>query len=246
MQKRRKKKKAFTMIEMMVVIAVIGIVAGMVFKVFSVAVRNANKAKTIQILQVFAHLVNEYKAEYGICPPVQPIKTAGGAYTPVPYGTGGIQPSYMIYENVSVTEEYFASSIPYLSSGFGNPTAPPRVYGLLAYFEPNPPFGLRNDRFHEGDDWRQDNERDAAFKKRVWAIWEKIRPTWGWNAGGFEATAGSGVPLRVNKPRVLDGWGSIINYESLPPHSSYRLWSNGPDGNNDNGGNDDIIAEQTQ
>ena len=47
---------------------------------------------------------------------------------------------------------------------------------------------------------------------------------------------------------TVDPWGNPLNYKPVEPGGedaagrSYRLWSNGPDGRDDDGGNDDILS----
>ena len=43
-----------------------------------------------------------------------------------------------------------------------------------------------------------------------------------------------------NTQTIKDAWGNEINYVPANGYQGYKLWSNGPNGNNDSGANDDI------
>jgi hypothetical protein len=43
-----------------------------------------------------------------------------------------------------------------------------------------------------------------------------------------------------NTHTINDAWDTELRYECLPPYSTFRLWSAGPDRNNSNGGGDDL------
>lgn len=46
--------------------------------------------------------------------------------------------------------------------------------------------------------------------------------------------------------RVMDGWGSDLLYECMPPFQAYRLWSIGPNYKDDNGEVDDVGVKWTE
>ncbi len=41
---------------------------------------------------------------------------------------------------------------------------------------------------------------------------------------------------------IWDAWRRDLHYVSHPPYETYKLWSNGPNGINENGGGDDIVS----
>lgn len=67
----RSSRQAFTLIEMLVVIAVIGILAGIIFRMMVTASQAALRARTMGRLEQVANALNEYRAEYGQYPPVR-------------------------------------------------------------------------------------------------------------------------------------------------------------------------------
>ncbi len=74
-------REAFTLIEMMVVVAVIGVLIAGVFRLMGAAGENNNKAKTIARLQRLQNALSGFYAEYGTYPPV----TQGDYASPDPY-----------------------------------------------------------------------------------------------------------------------------------------------------------------
>jgi prepilin-type N-terminal cleavage/methylation domain-containing protein len=49
-----------------------------------------------------------------------------------------------------------------------------------------------------------------------------------------------------NLHSIWDAWDSELRYECLPPYSTYRLWSIGPNRNDNNGGGDDLGVAPTE
>ncbi len=74
MQKRQKRERsaAFTLIEMMVVVAIIGILIAGVFRLMGAAGENNKKAVTIARMQKLQNALSGFYAEYGTYPPVTP------------------------------------------------------------------------------------------------------------------------------------------------------------------------------
>lgn len=70
MKKRAGRTKGFTLIEMMVVIALIGILIGGVFRLIGLAGDNAKEAETTDRLQRLENALSGFYAEYGTYPPV--------------------------------------------------------------------------------------------------------------------------------------------------------------------------------
>ncbi|MFA6633287.1 MAG: type II secretion system protein, partial [Kiritimatiellia bacterium] len=64
------RRAAFTLIEMMVVVALIGILVGGVFRLLSAAGENARRAETIERLQRVENAISGFYAKYGTYPPV--------------------------------------------------------------------------------------------------------------------------------------------------------------------------------
>ena len=70
MKKDNNIRAAFTLIEMMVVVALIGILIGGIFRIIGMAASNAAEADTIQRIQRVENALSGFYAEYGSYPPV--------------------------------------------------------------------------------------------------------------------------------------------------------------------------------
>lgn len=70
MKNLKKRKKGFTLIELLTVIAIIGILAGILIPVVGSARKSANKAKSKTQLNGYANAIIQYKSEYGYWPPI--------------------------------------------------------------------------------------------------------------------------------------------------------------------------------
>lgn len=64
------RQRGFTLIEMMVVIALIGILIGGVFRLLGLSGENAKEAETVERLQRLENALSGFYAEYGMYPPV--------------------------------------------------------------------------------------------------------------------------------------------------------------------------------
>ena len=69
-EKKETGREAFTLIEMMVVVALIGILIGGVFRLIGATGENAKRAETIDRLQRVENALSGFYAEYGTYPPV--------------------------------------------------------------------------------------------------------------------------------------------------------------------------------
>ena len=65
-------RDAFTLIEMMVVVALVGILIGGVFRLLSAAGESAKRAETIERIQRLENAISGFYAKYGTYPPVTP------------------------------------------------------------------------------------------------------------------------------------------------------------------------------
>jgi len=105
-----KNNKAFSLVELLVVMAIICVLSGIVFRLFSSTMRDAAEAETIAILERISNACAEYRAEYGEYPPVTSIK----------------------YEYESPTNQSPWLRYDYIPN---NPEGSPKLfeYGLIAY-----------------------------------------------------------------------------------------------------------------
>lgn len=62
---KKRKNKGFTLIEMLVVIAIIGILATMITPAITSAIRKAKEAKCLNNLKQFSHLLQMYEVDGG-------------------------------------------------------------------------------------------------------------------------------------------------------------------------------------
>lgn len=219
-----KRKSAFTLIEMMITIAVIGIIMGMVFKMFSIAMDKTRQARTQKVLEQTAFVLNEYYAEYGIYPPA----------------TAGANSVAYVYENVEATKILHPDSINYYSPGSASPHAPPREYGLVAYLVRCPPEDTPTfAQGQTGKEWLQDTDRDMNVKNKWAPFIEGLIYT-----DAEAGDGGSAAAFVKSRKTILDGWDQDLIYVCDAPYNSYRLWSKGRDKANNNGDGDDIVVDR--
>lgn len=72
-------RKGFTLIELLTVVAIIGILAGILIPTIGAAMTSAKKAKGRNQMRQYATAIKQYKAEYGYYPPVGQLKTSAKA-----------------------------------------------------------------------------------------------------------------------------------------------------------------------
>ena len=197
--KRLLNRRAFTLIEMLMVMVIIGILTGMVFKLLAYATRQAATAEAVSNLEKLADALTEFRAEYGHYPPTQ-----SGRYEYQVEGQDGRAVNYL--NNPATTNTVYG-------------------YGLVAYlYDRNPPsvrLAFTNDTR-----WIPDTPRDRRCKER-WAhllpainYGHKGRVIEGF---GAEYT---NVTMFVED---CEAWDNEVQYESTPPYKTYKLWSLGPD-----------------
>lgn len=77
--RRRRAAAAFTMIELLVVVAIIAILIAGVFRLASAVGENTKRAETVSRIEKLQNALAGYYAEYGVYPPVERIRS--GDYT---------------------------------------------------------------------------------------------------------------------------------------------------------------------
>ena len=197
----------------MVVIVVIVILAGIVFKLLEMANRDAFKAETIGILEALSHAIEEFRMEYGQYPPTTNMMYA--------FPNRDAQPRFL--------RDDFIPNNP--NSGLGQEMF---TYGLVSYLWPRSRGGINAT---ESIYYVPDTERDEQAKKK-WAMFleplnehnrktdsEPLDPP-----RRADKWTGQKTIYTNSYETVNDPWGGEIRYESLPPYMTYRLWSLGPDG----------------
>ena len=213
----------FTLIEMLVVIVIIVILMGVVFRLSRAAMERGNNARETARVAILKALIEEFHAEYGIYPPVpeydgqQPIAFNG------PFPKDGNDLSF--YVNHYAGSEIFQ-------------------FGLLSFFIDRPEFGQRTFEPRVGGRSRDDvrgswegyndtipatgalsqSSKDKAFVKRVKPILSKLGD---FKPGTEYDKDGHTLGFRA---RILDIWEREYVYISEPPYTSYLVFSKGADG----------------
>lgn len=232
----------FTLIEMLVVVIIIAILAGMVLGLSKLGTNWTAKSKTNEKLGRLRAAIEEFKAEYGKYPPVNDPGEYGGQ----PFGY-----EYAVASNMTVVT---------LTTVFGDGSARPNnpwgsrtifTFGLMSFLVtrysgyaanlnvPDPPYvellgenQWRRYNISAGDQTRDVNAV-ARWSAHLTGVYETRQ------VGRTTGIANQNYGWTNNYLSVWDGWGRELNYKSDPPYTSYRLWSNGPDGTS---GNADDVA----
>jgi len=226
--------RAFTLIEMLVVIAIILIMSGIVLKTTGLVLRSMAKSKAQHDLQQIQNALNEYHAEYGNYPPVD----------------------FLAYEyegdktRKRLTVDWLADPtrntpglpdfVPDMGgrSGWPMPPGSPALvgreglgyrYGLVAYLWPRD-----RGQVHWYD---KDTDRDKAAKAKWAGYLADVGLAGGENAHTISTPAAMVFTNAVET--IRDPWRQDYHYVSRPPYQSYKLWSDGPTGNSA----DDINAD---
>lgn len=228
------RRGSFTLIEILVVITIIGILAGMVFKMMGYAGRQSQKAQTIQILEKVAHALEEYKAEYGQYPP------ADGMTYKYENNSSNYQPPWLSQNYFSKPHAWQSGNMPDFYK-----------YGLVSYLAPRARDMMHNlthasissnmMSFHGntakysnlfasvgvGTKFIDDEDRDKSAKARWAHFLEGIISKSDTNIIPYMAM---GTPYSNSMETIKDAWSSEINYECKPPYLTCKLWSSGLDG----------------
>jgi prepilin-type N-terminal cleavage/methylation domain-containing protein len=242
---KRRLKSGFTLIEILVVVVIILVLSGVLFRISSLVSYKASVAKAVSDMEKIRNALEEYYAEYGIYPP-----TTDNAYI---YENANWQFSVMrtyIQQNqgsISDSEESAAME--------GNTDHIGYQYGLVSHLFFRQRGVTSVPAADQGDyvvsqqlPYSEDTERDLAAKRR-WAHYlegiglEEAGNDWmksqieydanlnisGVGSPSFPGPALSGAAsgqVYFNAMAVLvDPWGGELKYESRPPFQSYELWS---------------------
>ncbi len=262
------KRNGFTLIEMLIVVVIIAILAGMVFKLMGAGGASSDIAKTRRQLEMLANALEEFRAEYG-------------KYPPVALNRNGVQP--MRYEFPKPPEQWNpnAASLAGTLSGLSRDQSEVFTFGLVSYLIPrvegnaehaheklfDDGNGLKDahiwycqnssgsshafdpgkmkDSNHDGKD--DDTGRSMSTKvkrkdsSRDLRACNKIAPYINPIKYEWWSEHAYGNTMYTNRYwSVQDPWYHDLHYKSDPPYDSYRIWSDGPDGKD--GTADDIVA----
>jgi prepilin-type N-terminal cleavage/methylation domain-containing protein len=225
-RKNNSSRDAFTLVEMLVVVVIILVLLGVVFKMVRPASEHAAKAQTANKLAKVAAAIEEFYAEYGQYPPVpvysENVTKEDNIRQPIFFErlrTSGMSPNL-----VSVIAEKSTSE------------APVFVFGLLSFLmdregrDPSDDFGS----MYTISQWTKYNSSQEGDRKRDDAVVDRIRPFLeGITRSDIrvrKVSGGAGQEYTNSYTTVLDAWERNLVYISPPPHQTYILFSKGPDG----------------
>ena len=235
MKRMKASRHGFTLIELMVVVVIILVLAGMLFKIADLVGDKSARGRAIADIQKIENALNEYYSAYGIYPPV-----SQNAY--VYEWTDGQPATFQKF----LQDKNDPNSQPFFGDVPRNPRDPTDKYAIpskkdwhLGY-----EYGLVShlylrDRGTQGNCWYdEDTDRDIAAKKK----WQHFLEGLHLYVRGKAMAPPSGMEaIQVYSNQVAsvrDPWGRDYQYQCKPPFVKYRVWSIGPDG--DNGSGDDV------
>jgi prepilin-type N-terminal cleavage/methylation domain-containing protein len=234
-----RRRRAFTLVEMLVVIVIICILAGIVFYLTQAAGDYKARAITVANLQKTRAAIEEFHAQYGVYPPVgnnDPNHDYSQPYAvgyEMPSVTGMNQTAYSLLVGTYKTNVVFNFNLmSYLTTRYPQDLAyvwADANYGPLFLTNSNPQWGYANNMGTSNTPFQQASDKN--FTDRVAPIFDN-----GVGDGGVIYTTITrpeivgGVLYTNNVLTVLDGWNNELMYQSAPPFQSYDLWSYGPKG----------------
>ena len=222
-------KQGFTLIEVLLVVVVMLLLAGFLFRIARLVADRANQAKARADLQMLANALEEFYGEYGNYPPVR-WGDPSWTNAPVVSGGHGMRRRSMMYQFVPeqphpdwpelvhtqpMLAVYSAGNVDGRDVGYH--------YGLMSYLL------LRNRSGYNQEyiNYVRDSRRDEIAKLRWQHYLADI------DMGGGEHTMyhySTGQRVWQRHVTAVDPWDRSYGYEAYPPFLSYRLWSAGPDG----------------
>ena len=219
---------------------IIFLLSGMLFTVSKLAGARATRAKSLVIIQKMSNALSEFYSEYGVYPPVSSVvyereqsDLTHQSQALIDFLDDHNDPGTP--ENPS-TDTFFPDTAGRTAAGswprstvYGSKNLGYR-YGLVSFLWPR----AQGSQPHWYD---RDSSRDVQVKDG-WSSYLVGVPL----GGGGTAHRIYGLETELPYTNIVhivqDGWGHALKYRSLPPHSSYELWSVGPDGKDGTG--DDV------
>ncbi len=244
LKSRNSLRQGFTLVEMLVVILLIAVLAGLVFHMTTMANEKSAKAVTLSRIAKLQAAIEEFYAEYGQYPPVPTYNNGQPLYY-----------EYPSYEQIQISGK--AGNIRSADTGAKDwreswDKAPIFTFGLMSFLLPRyndlgdddySSFGGYEGGayagFNGGDSsqaaftlkdlkqWNShnssgkgDNPRDVEACRRWWPyISDIVGYTW-------QEAKGSSVTGYTNLiATVRDGWDRDLIYKSDPPYQTYELYS---------------------
>lgn len=252
--KFRKIKAGFTLIEMLVVIVIIIVLAGLVFRMSRPAGDVALRAQCVSEIELMKALIEEYHSEFGSYPPV---KENSKNLQPTPYFFPDV--FHVAMDRISQTKMYqfglfsfFVARAGIIEEHEGNIN--PQNSVLSKTRDRNSPLGkswlVGNDMVTKSKSYstRSDPNDDSANRfelvtdpQKVSAFADRVRPDLDrlmkvarrqiLEPGVFHYNDDENDDKYTNLcVNVSDPWGRSYLYISKKPYTTYLLLSPGPDG----------------
>jgi prepilin-type N-terminal cleavage/methylation domain-containing protein len=237
--KRRQFWGGFTLIEMLVVIAIILVLSGIVMKTTAMVFRNMAIGKAQHNLHQLQNALNEYYAEYGSYPPVSelvyefegPTTRLNPAFRTVLGDPVYNTPDTPMFLLDTDSRGGYPSGMSGKEIGYR--------YGLVSYLWPRDSDILIPGTGHQLHWYDADQPRDQAFKAKVAGFLSDVALFT--NGVGHTIILHAAIGYTNDTMTILDPWMHEYRYQSMPPYQTYKLWSDGPDGLN--GTADDVNAD---
>jgi prepilin-type N-terminal cleavage/methylation domain-containing protein len=254
---QHRRRSGFTLIEMLVVIVIIVILMGVVFKLSKGAMDKATYAKEAKRLAILRTLIEEFYAEYGIYPPVPEYHFKKDYMHYADCFPANEKPKYASIQPVDFTGAYpktgDSEDLRYYPGHYSvtkDTDGDYFAFGLMSVFLDrgkycNKAFSVAGENNKDVNrDWRGPNGeyndkpeyvdgqlkvkvpiKDKAFVKRVAPIVAQI----------YDGNLNVWVDQDNGHSKgfttyIRDSWGNPYFYISKPPHTTYLVFSAGPDG----------------
>lgn len=231
MFRSRKISEAFTLLEMLIVIVIIAILAGMILKLMSLSKHFQAKSSCLAVIERVSYALNEYRAEYGQYPPVSnsacislndchptdcrtcytTAPGVNGSTPPTPgagtylatYGGPGLFSCGLVSYLITNFQGATYASLP----GYSKSLATAREETVKRRWQPfltNLVDGCENRNWH-GNEISQNPKLVGSIGSSTFKYY-------------------------VPRYTLMDPWWRVLRYRSSAPYSSYDFWSAGPDG----------------
>ena len=231
----RRRSHGFTLIEMLVVIVIIMILMGVVFKLSKGAMEKNTYAKELKRLAILRTLIEEFHAEYNTYPPVHEYEIGGKMVQPVNFT--GAYPLNGDAADLNYYPSHYNKADRYFMFGLMSAFVPRDHYCQQAFKVAGKNHKQVNAQWTgEGNNDPVDGggnivipKKDQAFTKRVRPILEQIYDCYNTYV---EIDPENGHSMGFTTA-LSDSWGHEYVYICKPPHTTYLIFSKGPDNDYD-------------